>query len=153
MRFHLALTLLFVGAASAGADDPPKDTRVVEGPKPPKATRVIEGSKTTFPAKSIPEGVKTLTGALESCHTMSDGTLPYTADDLKNAQKGDHVRFLFPKPLGVEVMRKKLEVSEAVFAKGVFWLLCGEEVVRCAKYEHNKMDRFEKWYRQTLPAD
>jgi hypothetical protein len=153
MRFTLALTLLFVGTVCLGADDPPKDTRVVEGPKPPKATRVIEGEKTTFPAKSIPEGVKALAGALESCHDMSDGTVPYTADDLKSARKKDHVRFLFPKPLGVEVLGTKLEVSEAVFAKGVFWLLCGEEVVRCTKYEFAKMDRFQKWYRQTLPAD
>src|SRR5262245_30600506 len=90
----------------------------------PKATRFIEGQKTTFPEKSLSEGVKALAGALESCHTLSDGTIKYTADDLKTAREGDHVSFVFAKPLGVEVLNRNLEVSEAVFAKGVFWLRC-----------------------------
>jgi hypothetical protein len=140
MLFALVLALLFAPSECPGDDLP-------------KATRAIEGSKTTFPEKSIPEGVKALVGALESCHTRSDETVKYAVDDLKKARKGDHVRFLFPKPLGVEVLGKKLDVSEAVFADGVFWLLCGEEVVRCTKYEYDKMKRFQEWYRPTLPAD
>ena len=114
---------------------------------------MIEGTKMTFPAKSIPEGVKALTGVLESCSTMDDRANQYTADDLKKAQKGDHVRFVFSKPLKVEIMRKKLEVSEAVYAGGRFLLLCGKDVVYCSKYTHDKWTPFEKWYRQTLPAD
>jgi hypothetical protein len=115
--------------------------------------RVIEGTKTTFPANSIPEGVKALSGALESCHARSDGTVRYTSDDLKKAKKGDHVRFEFTRPLPVEILGKKLEVSEAVFAAGVFWLVCRQDVVRCTKYEFAKMKPFGEWYRQTLPAD
>ena len=133
MRYASAVAVLFVTTACLGADEPPK------------ATRVIEGSKTTFPAKSIPEGVKLLTGVLESCHDMSDGTVKYTADDLKKAQKVDHVRFVFRKPLKVEVLGEKLEVSEAVCADGVFWLVCGKDVVRCTKYTYDKMDRFREW--------
>ena len=143
MRYASAVAVLFVTTACLGADEPPKATRVIEGPK----------SKTTFPAKSIPEGVKLLTGVLESCHDMSDGTVKYTADDLKKAQKGDHVQFVFPKPLKVEVLGKKLEVSEAVYAEGVFWLICGKDFVRCTKYTYDKMDQFREWYRQLLPAD
>jgi hypothetical protein len=120
---------------------------------PPKATRVIEGQKTTFPEKSLAGGVQALVGALESCHDISEETVKYTAEELKKARKGDHVSFVFAKPLGVEVLDRNLEVSEAVFAKGVFWLLCGKEVVRCTKYEFDKFDRFLEWYRQTLPAD
>jgi hypothetical protein len=120
---------------------------------PTKATRVIEGQKTTFPEKALAGGVKALVGALESCHDISDGTVKYTAEELKKARNGDHVSFVFAKPLGVEVLDRNLEVSEAVFAKGVVWLRCGKEVVRCAKYEYDKYDRFLEWYRQTLPAD
>jgi hypothetical protein len=119
----------------------------------PKATRVIEEQKTTFPEKSLPEGVKAVVGALESCHDVSDGTVKYTADDLKKARKGDHVSLVFAKPLAVTVLGKRLDVSEAVFADGVFWLLCGREVVRCTKYEYDKMERFREWYRQPLKVD
>lgn len=141
MRYVAAAAALFVASACFGAEEPPK------------AARVIEGAKSTFPAKSIPKGVKLLRGVLESCHNMSDGTVKYTADDLKKAQKGDHVRFVFPKPLKVEVLGKKLQVSEAIYADGVFWLACGNDVVRCTKYTFDKMDQFQEWYRQTLPAD
>ena len=117
---------------------------------PPKATRVINGKKSTFPDKSIRDGVKALAGAIESCHSASDGTVKYTAEDLKKAQEGDHVRFVFSHPLAVDVLDKELDASEVVFAKGVFWLVCAKEIVRCTKYEHEKMKLFEDWYRQTL---
>jgi hypothetical protein len=119
----------------------------------PKATRVIEGSRTTFPEKTLADGAKTLAAALESCHDLSDGTIQYSPHELTKAQQGDHVRFVFSKPLGVTVLDTKLAVSEAVFANGVFWLMCGKEVVRATKYEYDKMTRFQAWYRQTLPAD
>jgi hypothetical protein len=118
-----------------------------------EATRVIDGTKTAFPAKLTPEGVKALTGALQSCHDMSDGTVRYKPDDVKKAQQGDHIRFVFAKPLPVEVLSKKLEVSEVVFAEGVFWLISGKEVVRCTKYEYHKMSLFREWFRQSLPAN
>jgi hypothetical protein len=137
------LALVLVGAAMLVAQGSRADDL-------PKATRVIEGAKTTFPEKSLPEGVKAFVGVLESCSDMSDGTVQYTADDLKKARKGDHVSLVFAKPLAVTVLGKRLEVSEAVFANGVFWLLCGKEVVRCTKYEYDKMERFQEWYRQTL---
>ena len=144
MKYASAIVAsLFVAAAClAGSVD---DT--------PRATRVIDGTKSTFPEKSIPEGVKALTAVLESCHNISDGTVRYTADDVKKAQKGDHVRFVLPKPVKVEILGKKLEVTEVVYADGVFWLACGKDVVRCAKYTHDKMEQFRQWYRQLLPAD
>ena len=151
MRFVAPVVALFVATACAGATPDPWLPRFDLR----KATRMIEGTKMTFPAKSIPEGVKALTGVLESCSTMDDRANQYTADDLKKAQKGDHVRFVFSKPLKVEIMsyRKKLEVSEAVYADGRFLLFCGKDVVYCSKYNHEKMTRFREWYRQTLPAD
>jgi len=127
--------------------------KTLTAPEPPKATRVLEGSKTTFPAKSMAEGVKLLIGVLESCHDISDESVKYSAEDLKNAQKEDHVRFVFPKAIKCEVLEKKLEVSEAIYAKGVFWLVCGKDVVRCTKYTFDKMEPFRKWFEQTLPAD
>lgn len=144
MRYLASAAALFLATACVGADEPPK------------ATRVIQGAKTTFPAKSIPEGVKALAGVLESCSNVlesSHGNNRYTADDLKKAQKGDHVRFVFPRPLQVRILGKNLEVSEAVYSDGAFWLLCGKDVVRYSKYRHEEMKRFEAWYRQTLPAD
>jgi hypothetical protein len=136
----VAAVLLLVTTTCPGADERAK------------ATRVIEGVKTTFPARSIPKGVTALVGVLESCSSVSDSTIPYTPDELKKARKGDHVRFVFSRPLKVEVGGKKVAVSEAVYAKGVFWLASGNNVVRCTKYTI-KMDRFRAWYRQTLPAD
>jgi hypothetical protein len=141
MRYVAVVTALFAATACLGADEPPK------------AIRVIEGRPTTFPEKSIPEGVGGLVGVIESCHALSDGTVKYTDQDLRTARNGDHVRFIFAAPLGVTVLGKKLEVSEAVFAEGVLWLRSGKEVVRCSKYEFEKMKRFREWYRQTLPAD
>ena len=141
MRYTLAVAILSVTTICLGADEPPM------------ATRVIEGPKTTFPAKSIPEWVKVLACVLEPCLYMSDGIPKYTVDDVKKAQKGDHVQFVFPKPLKVEILSKKLEVSEAVYADGAFWLACDKEVVRCAKYTHDKWCPFLEWYQQTLPAN
>lgn len=149
--YHSAITVVLVVAAACHTmDNGPRFPGVIEGPK---ATRVIEGPETTFPTRSIPEGVKLLTGALESCHDMSDGTVEYSVDNMKLARVQDHVRFVFPEPHRVKVGRKNLAVSEAVFANGVFWLLCGNEVVRCTKYTHDKIGPFQDWYRQTLPAD
>jgi hypothetical protein len=125
----------------------------------PKATRVIDGRKTTFPAKTIRNGEKALTEVLEACHTIGDRRfengkeIKYTADDVKQAQKGDHVRFVFPKPIDVTVLGNEMEVSEAVFANGAFWLVYGKDVARCSKYEYEKMKRFEDWYRQPLPGE
>lgn len=92
-------------------------------------------------------------GALESCHSISDGTVKYSTDELKKARKGDHVWLVFARPIEVEVLEKKLKVSEAVFADGVFWLLCGNDVVRCTKYEFDNMEPFRQWFRQLLPVD
>jgi hypothetical protein len=140
MRYaSLATASLLVATTCLGADEPPT------------ATRVLDGTKTTFPAKAVPDGTKALAGVLGSCHTLSDGTVRYTADDLKKARTGDHVRFEFAKPLAVKILGTALDVSEAVYADGVFWLVCGTDVVRCTKYEFDKMDRFREWYRQTLP--
>jgi hypothetical protein len=34
----------------------------------------------------------------------------------------------------------------------VFWLICDKEVIRCTKYENEKIVPFREWCRQTLPA-
>jgi hypothetical protein len=88
MRSVAAAALLFVATTCVGADEQTK------------ATRVIEGTKTTFPAGSIPEGVKALTGVLQSCHDLSDGTIKYTADDLKKAQRATTSGSYSPGPSG-----------------------------------------------------
>jgi hypothetical protein len=125
----------------------------------PKATRVIDRTKYTFPDKTIRDGVRALRDVLEACHTIDDSRfengkeIQYSADDVKKAQKGDHVRFVFSKPLLVDVLQKELDVTEVVFANGAFWLVCEKEVVRCSKYEYEKMKKFEEWYRQTLRPD
>jgi hypothetical protein len=77
----------------------------------------------------------------------------YTVADLKKAQKGDHVRLVFGKPVTVAVLHDKFKVSELVYSAGVFWLRTGNNVVRCSKYEHEKWKPFEAWFRQLLPAD
>jgi hypothetical protein len=118
-----------------------------------KAVRVIDGQKTTFPPTSFAEGVRAFGGVLESCHDISDGTVKYTVEDLKKARKGDHVSLEFTRPQAVTVLGKQLKVSEAVFAGGVFWLRCGNDVVRCTKYEYHEFEKFQRWFRQTLLAD
>jgi hypothetical protein len=57
MRFTPVAVLLFVAPACPGADDATR------------ATRKLDGDKTTFPAKSIAEGVRATIGAIESCHS------------------------------------------------------------------------------------
>ncbi|MGC4006349.1 MAG: hypothetical protein QM811_25800 [Pirellulales bacterium] len=118
----------------------------------------MEGAKTTYPAKALDAGVKTLVGALEACHDLSDKTASYTVNDLRESEKGEHVRFVFPKPVNVRILNETLPVSEAVFADGTFLLLCtdlseGPFVLRATKYEHKAFDAFQTWTRQTLPAD
>ena len=141
LRVSFFIALLLVTSVSRGADEIPK------------ATRFIDGEKTTFPDKSIPEGIELLVAVLDNCHETSDGTVRYAADELKKARDGDRVEWTFPKPLRVEVRGKKLVLSEVVFAGGAFWLRCGDEIHRFTKYTHDKMKPFEEWYRQTLPRD
>ncbi|AWM40320.1 hypothetical protein GobsT_12100 [Gemmata obscuriglobus] len=136
MRYLAVAAALLVTVPRLGADEP-------------TAARVLEKVKTTYPAKSVAEGARLLGGVLESCHAVGAGT----AAELAAARKGDHVRFLFPKPLRVEVGGRTLEASEVVYADGVLWLACGPRVVRCTKYTHLQMEPFRKWYEQTLPAD
>jgi hypothetical protein len=134
--------LVFVAATCYGADE-------VE-----KATRKLDGEKTTFPAMTITEGLKAMIGAIESCSASTWGVKkPFELADLEKAQKGDHVRFVFSKPITLTVMRDKVEVSEVVFSAGAFWLRTGKKVLYCSKYQHEKMKTFETWYRQTLPVD
>ena len=70
MRFAPVSVLLFVATACYGADDVPK------------VTRKLDGHTTTFPAKSIAEGLKATIGAIESCHSTdwAGKTAPELAD-------------------------------------------------------------------------
>ena len=141
MQFALVPMLFLVAGSCYATDD------AVE------ATRKLDGRSTRFPAAATEAGVKAVVGAVESCHSKNDDTLPYTVNDLRKAQAGDHVRMVFSKPVTVTVLGEKLEVSELVFAAGVFWVRDGEKVRRCTKYEHEKMKAFEEWYRQPLSAN
>jgi len=147
MRFVAIAAAILVATASVCADEPPA------------ATRVIDGTKSTYPAKSVRDGVRALTDVLETCHYLAESRfengkeIKYTADDVKKAQKGDHVRFVFSKPLLVDVLNKELDASEVVFANGAFWVVSKKDVLRCSKYEYELMKRFEDWYRQVLPPD
>jgi hypothetical protein len=144
MRWTLVGVLLFVTTACHAADEV-------------TASGTLDGKKVQFPAKSVAEGVKATIALLESCHSISDGTIAYTVADVKNARQGDHVRLVFAKPVTVTVLRNKLKVSELVFTQplntGVFWLRCGNQVVRCTKYEYQKEKRFVAWRRQARAAD
>lgn len=121
------------------------------------ATAILDGKKMRFPAGEIAAGIQATIALLESCHDLSDNTVKYTADDLKKAQKGDHVRLVFAKAVAVTVLGEKLKVSEVVFTQplntGVFWLRCGERVVRCTKYEFEKEKDFIAWRNKAKIAE
>lgn len=116
---------------------------------PPRATGTLDGKPLTFPADGVPAAV----GLLESCHDES----LYSAAERMKAEQGDHIRVVFPSPITVTVMEKKLEVSELVFRRplntGVFWVRAGDTWRRYAKYEFPKEKAFEAWLRQGKPAD
>ena len=145
MRFTLVPIVLFVATVCHGADDEVK------------ASGRLGGKKVQFPAKSVAEGVKATVGLLESCSSASDGTVAYTAADLKKAQEGDHVRLVFAKPITVTVLDNKIEVSELVFTQplntGVFWLRVGNDVVRCSKYRFEKERDFVAWRDQATVVE
>jgi hypothetical protein len=63
------------------------------------------------------------------------------------------VRLVFGKPIQVTMLDDTVDVSEVVFSDGAFLLRSGDTVLRCTKYEYEKMKPFAEWYRQTLPAD
>jgi hypothetical protein len=157
MRSVAISTMLLFAAIASGADAPPKASGTVAVDDLPKASGTLDGKKVQFPAKGVAEGVKATIGLLESCHAISDGTIAYTAADLKKAQQGDHVRLVFTKPITVTVLGNKIKVLELVFTQplntGVFWLRSGDKVVRCTKYEFEKQRRFEAWRNEAQPAD
>jgi hypothetical protein len=149
--------MLLLAALSAGADTPPKASDTVANDDLPKACGRLDGKKVQFSAKGIAEGVKATVGLLESCHSASDGTIAYTAADLKKAQQGDHVRLVFAKPITVTVLEAKVPVSELVFTQplntGVFWLRSWDTVMRCSKFEFKKQRPFEEWRNTAQSAD
>jgi hypothetical protein len=79
----------------------------------------------------------------------------YQADELKKAEKGDHVRLVFPKAVTVTVLNEKVEVSELVFRRplntGVFWVRTGGKWRRYSKYEFQKEKPFVEWLGQARP--
>ena len=157
MRSVRIPSILLFAAIATGADAPPKASDTVAIDDLPKASGMLDGKKVQFPAKGVAEGVKATVALLESCHSASDGTIAYTAADLKKAQQGDHVRLVFAKPITVTVLGAKIKVSELVFTQplntGVFWLRSGDRVMRCSKYEFEKQRRFEAWRNMAQPAD
>lgn len=142
MRFTLSLSLLLLATACHGAD------------APTQASGVLDGKKVRFPARTVDEGVKATVALLESCCSISDGTINYTAADVKKALEGDYVRLAFTKPITVTILSDKYEVSELVFTQplstGVFWLRCGTRFVRATKYEPRKERRFVAWRNEAI---
>ena len=118
-----------------------------------QASGTLDGKQVEFPDQGLADGVKAAVGLLESCHDES----LYEADELKKAEKGDHVRLLFPKPITVMVMGEKVEVSQLVFRRplntGVFWVRTRDKWRRYSKYEFRKEKPFEAWLRQAQPVD
>jgi hypothetical protein len=131
----LAVFLLVSATAVHGANDAPR------------ATGIIEGQKVKFPEKGIAEGVKATVGLLESC---CDESL-FQAAELQKARQGDHIRLVFPTPISVTVMRDKLDVSEVIFSRGVFWLQSRNTFRRYSKYRFEKVKPFEEWRQQAQP--
>ena len=109
--------------------------------------------RSRFPDKGIAESLKATVGLLKSCHDSSD----YQASEFEKAQKGDHVRLMFAKPITVTVMRERLEVTEFVLRlptnAGVFWLRTGNKVRRYTKYEPQKVEPFAAWLMKARPTD
>ena len=139
MRCTLAtIAILF---ATQGAEDAPA------------ASGVLDGKRVAFPAKGVADGVKAAAGLLASCHDKSR----FDADELKRARQGDHVRLVFPRPIAVEVMGARVEVSELLVRQplntGVIGVRAGGEWQRYAKYEFPKEAAFAAWLRQARPAD
>lgn len=140
MRCVLATFVVLFAAVAHGADDTPK------------ATATLDGKRFVFPEKGIADGVKAVVGLLESCHSES----LYQADELKEAERGDHVRLVFAKPITVAVVNEEVKISELVLRRplntGVFWVRTGDGWRRYSKYEYQKEAPFEAWLRQARPA-
>ncbi len=145
MRLLVISLFLFTAAGSPATEDEVT------------ASGKLDGKKVQFPAKGVAEGAKATIALLESCHSASDDTLPYTAADLEAARKEDHIRLVFAKPVEVIVLGIKHKVLEIIFTqplnKGVFWLRVGEKVIRCSKYEFQKQKAFEKWREQAQQVE
>ncbi|QEL19926.1 hypothetical protein [Limnoglobus roseus] len=141
MRCSLVLVVVFFVADVPAADEAPKAS----------ATR--DGKKCKFPEKGVAAGVEATTALLETCRDKAAGT----ADDMKKARDGDHVRLVFAKPVAVMVGDMKLEVSELVLTlplnTGVFWLRAGDKVIRCTKYRFEKEEDFLAWCYTATRAD
>ena len=141
MRIALALAFALVATAARGAEDAPQ------------ASGLLDGKRITFPAKGVPDGVKAAVGLLESCCDES----AYQADEFEKAQKGDHVRLVFAKPVAVAVLGEKVEVSELVFRRplntGVFWVRTGDKWRRYTKYEFKKEAPFTAWLAEAHVAN
>jgi hypothetical protein len=136
MRYCLATLVVVFVAVAHGADNTPKVTAIMEG-KPVK-----------FSEKVVPEGVKAAVGLLESC---CDESL-FDNDELKKALNGDHVRWVFPKPITAQVLNEKIEFTELVFRlprnTGVFWVGSGDKWRRYTKYQIEKEKPFAAWLRE-----
>ena len=141
-RLFLAVALVVMANAGA-ADDAPA------------ATGILQGKRVKFPEKGLADGVKATTALLESCHSLDDETP--TASDLKKARQGDHVRWVFARPVRVMILGKTLDVSELIFTQpsntGVFWLRAGDKLVRCTKFVCQKEASFRAWCEQVRAED
>ena len=141
MRCAIMLFATLSVAEVRGADDAPK------------ASATLDGTRMQFPEKGVAGGIKATAALLDTCGVKSEGTVA----ELNKAREGDHVRLVFAKPVAFMVRSEKLEVSELVFTQplntGVFWLRVGDKVVRCTKYESEKLKDFVAWRDEAKAAD
>ena len=140
MQLTLILGFLVAPSLSPGTDTPPT------------ASRAPNGSATYRP-EHVPLGVKLALHAVTSCSYSGHlGRRLPTVDDLADAKKGDHVCFVFGKPVPVTLMRETIEVSEIVFANGGFLLRNGDRVWYASKYTYDKILPFHQWILQPHAA-
>jgi len=117
----------------------------------PVVVGTLDGKLLIIPERRMADGVKVTVGLLESC-SFKGG---YQADELTKAEQGDHVRLVFPKPITVTVMGKKVEVSQLVVRLPLreVWARTGDKWERYTKYDPEKSRTFEAWLRQALYAE
>src|SRR4051812_22639756 len=138
-RLAIVAWVLAIGAATAG--------------DAPRATGRLNGKLVTFPEAGTAAGAAAVIGLLESCHDESQ----YDAAELTAAQRGDHVRLMFARPMTATVLDKRVDASELILRlplnTGVFWLRSGDAVRRFSKYDFPKERAVTDWLREARPAE
>lgn len=139
-RSILLTTILMLAAGSGPAAEPPQ------------ATGILDGKPIVFAQRTVPVGAKAALALLESCHDES----LFAAEELRTAERGDHLRLVFAEPISVTIQGERLPAAEVVLRlptrTGVFWVRSGEKVRRFAKYEFEHERPFAAWFDEARTA-